>query len=110
MVYGFETLRAIPATTTANVRLLAGVERASGGLYARRARRRQAGGSLEPIFDQTSLAGPMLGPIFGREWLTLPRRSRHYVTRSLYLGGLWVLILTVWQTAIGWEQPATLGD
>src|SRR5438874_2321396 len=52
----------------------------------------------------------MLGPIFGREWLTLPRRSRHYVMRSLYLGGLWVLILTVWQTAVGWEQPATLGD
>jgi ABC-type transport system involved in multi-copper enzyme maturation permease subunit len=52
----------------------------------------------------------MLGPIFGREWLTLPRRSRHYVMRSLYLGALWVLILTVWQTAVGWEQPATLGD
>ncbi len=52
----------------------------------------------------------MLGPIFGREWLTLPRRSRHYVTRSLYLGALWVLILTVWQTAVGWERPATLGD
>ena len=52
----------------------------------------------------------MLGPIFGREWLTLPRRSRHYLTRSLYLGALWVLILTVWQTAVGWEQVATLGD
>ncbi len=32
------------------------------------------------------------------------------MTRSLYLGALWVLILTVWQTAVGWEQPATLGD
>jgi len=52
----------------------------------------------------------MLGPIFGREWLTLPRRSRHFVARSMYLGALWVLILTVWQTAVGWEQPATLGD
>src|SRR5205085_6781056 len=52
----------------------------------------------------------MLGPIFGREWLTLPRRSRHYVTRSIYLGALWVLLLTIWQTIIGWEQPATLGD
>jgi ABC-type transport system involved in multi-copper enzyme maturation permease subunit len=52
----------------------------------------------------------MLGPIFGREWLTLPRRSRHYVMRGLYLGALWVLILTVWQTAVGWEQTATLGD
>ncbi len=52
----------------------------------------------------------MLGPIFAREWLTLPRRSRHYVLRSFYLGALWVLILTVWQTAVGWELPATLGD
>ncbi len=52
----------------------------------------------------------MLGPIFGREWLTLPRRSRHYLTRSLYLGALWILLLTIWQTIIGWEQTATLGD
>jgi ABC-type transport system involved in multi-copper enzyme maturation permease subunit len=52
----------------------------------------------------------MLGPIFGREWLTLPRRSRHYATRSIYLGALWILLLTVWQTIIGWEQPATIGD
>ena len=52
----------------------------------------------------------MLGPIFGREWLTLPRRSRHHVMRSLYLGALWVLMLTIWQTAVGWEEPATLGD
>ena len=52
----------------------------------------------------------MLGPIFGREWLTLPRRSRHYVQRSVYLGALWVLALTVWQTLVGWDIPATLGD
>jgi ABC-type transport system involved in multi-copper enzyme maturation permease subunit len=52
----------------------------------------------------------MLGPIFGREWLTLPRRSRHYVTRSVYLGALWILLLTIWQVIIGWEYPATLGD
>src|SRR5688500_14512782 len=52
----------------------------------------------------------MLGPIFIREWLTLPRRSGHYFTRSLYLGGLWILLLTVWQTTVGWEYPATLGD
>ena len=52
----------------------------------------------------------MLGPIFGREWLTLPRRSRHYLQRSVYLGGLWVLALTAWQTLVGWEITATLGD
>src|ERR1043166_6698910 len=52
----------------------------------------------------------MLGPIFSREWLTLPRRSGHYFTRSLYLGAFWVLLLTIWQTTVGWEYAATLGD
>jgi ABC-type Na+ efflux pump permease subunit len=52
----------------------------------------------------------MLGPIFAREWLTVPRRERHYVLRSLYLGILWVLALTTWQATIGWAHPATIGD
>ena len=52
----------------------------------------------------------MLGPIFDREWLTLPRRSRHYLMRSAFLGGMWVLVLTIWQTTVGWEVAATLGD
>jgi ABC-type transport system involved in multi-copper enzyme maturation permease subunit len=52
----------------------------------------------------------MLGPIFQRECLTLPRRQRHYVMRTAYLGGLWVLGLTAWQVLVGWEQTATLGD
>jgi ABC-type transport system involved in multi-copper enzyme maturation permease subunit len=52
----------------------------------------------------------MLGPIFAREMLTLPRRSRHYVMRTVYFGVLWVLGLTVWQATVGWEVPATLGD
>ena len=52
----------------------------------------------------------MLGPIFTREWLTMPRRPRHYLTRGLFLGTLWVLLLTVWQTTIGWERTPTLGD
>jgi ABC-type transport system involved in multi-copper enzyme maturation permease subunit len=52
----------------------------------------------------------LLGPIFVREWLTVPRRTRHYVVRSAYLGLLWVLGLTAWQAMIGWSQSATLGD
>src|SRR5436309_646846 len=52
----------------------------------------------------------MLGPIFAREWLTVPRRSRHYVMRTVYVGLLWVLGLTVWQATVGWDQVATLGD
>lgn len=52
----------------------------------------------------------MLGPIFNREWLTIPRRANHYVLRSAYLGLLWVLGLTAWQATVGWTQDATLGD
>jgi ABC-type transport system involved in multi-copper enzyme maturation permease subunit len=52
----------------------------------------------------------MLGPIFAREWLTLPRRPRHYLARSFYLLVLWVLALTAWQITVGWEQAASLGD
>jgi ABC-type Na+ efflux pump permease subunit len=52
----------------------------------------------------------LLGPIFAREWLTVPRRSRHYVVRTAYLGLLWVLGLTTWQVTVGWSQSATLGE
>jgi ABC-type Na+ efflux pump permease subunit len=52
----------------------------------------------------------MLGPIFVREWHTLPRRPQHYAVRTAYLGLLWVLGITAWQAAIGWSRPATLGD
>jgi ABC-type Na+ efflux pump permease subunit len=52
----------------------------------------------------------LLGAIFVREWLTVPRRPRHYVVRSAYLGLLWVLGLTAWQVFVGWDRSATLGD
>lgn len=52
----------------------------------------------------------MLGAIFVREWLTVPRRPRHYIVRSAYLGLLWVLGLTAWQVFVGWDRSATLGD
>lgn len=52
----------------------------------------------------------LLGPIFNREWLTLPRRSRHYLNRATYLGLFWVLGLTAWQMTVGWGRTPTLGD
>jgi ABC-type Na+ efflux pump permease subunit len=52
----------------------------------------------------------MLGPIFAREWLTLARRSRHYLLRTIYFGGLWILLITLWQAAVGWEHRATNSD
>jgi ABC-type transport system involved in multi-copper enzyme maturation permease subunit len=60
------------------------------------------------VVDEGSLS--LLGPIFAREWLTVPRRSRHYVMRAAYLGALWVLGLTAWQATVGWNRTATLGD
>jgi ABC-type transport system involved in multi-copper enzyme maturation permease subunit len=52
----------------------------------------------------------LLGPIFVRESLTLPRRARHYLVRAAYIALLWVLGLTAWQVTVGWNQTATLGD
>lgn len=52
----------------------------------------------------------MLGPIFNREALTVPRRPQHYVSRAAYLGILWILGLTAWQATVGWNQAAALYD
>jgi ABC-type transport system involved in multi-copper enzyme maturation permease subunit len=52
----------------------------------------------------------VLGPIFQRELLTVPRRPSHYVTRAAYLGGLLVVAVTAWLATIGWRQTATLGE
>lgn len=52
----------------------------------------------------------MLGPIFNREALTVPRHARHYLIRSLFLGLLLVTGVTFWQTLYGWGKTITLGD
>jgi len=52
----------------------------------------------------------LLGPIFNREWLTVPRRPRHYINRAAYLGLLWVLGLTAWQMMVGWTHTPSLGE
>jgi ABC-type transport system involved in multi-copper enzyme maturation permease subunit len=52
----------------------------------------------------------LLGPIFTREWLTVPRRASHYFVRSAFLGTLWVLGVTAWQATVGWSRTPTLGD
>ena len=52
----------------------------------------------------------LLGPIFIREWLTMPRRPRHYMVRAAYLGVMWILGVTAWQVIVGWNRTATLGD
>jgi ABC-type transport system involved in multi-copper enzyme maturation permease subunit len=52
----------------------------------------------------------MLGPLFAREWLTLPRRPQHYALRAVYLGIFLVLGLTAWQALVGWSRAGSLGD
>src|SRR5215510_3631705 len=52
----------------------------------------------------------MLGPIFQRELLTVPRGGNHYATRAAYLASLWVIAVTAWLAALGWGRPATLGE
>jgi len=52
----------------------------------------------------------MLGPIFNREAITVPRHARHYLLRSLYLALLLVTGITFWQTLYGWGRTVTLGD
>jgi ABC-type transport system involved in multi-copper enzyme maturation permease subunit len=52
----------------------------------------------------------LLGPIFNREFLTVPRRPRHYMTRAAYLGTLWVLAVTTWLASGTWNRTATLGE
>jgi ABC-type Na+ efflux pump permease subunit len=52
----------------------------------------------------------LLGPIFNRELLTVPRRDRHYAARAAYLGALWVIAITAWLATLGWARPATLGE
>jgi ABC-type transport system involved in multi-copper enzyme maturation permease subunit len=52
----------------------------------------------------------LLGPIFNREFLTVPRRTRHYMTRVAYLGTLWVLAVTAWLATGSFTHTATLGE
>src|SRR5262245_60928051 len=51
-----------------------------------------------------------LGPLFDREFLTIPRRGSHYVTRVAYLGLLWVLCVTAWLGTTGWTRMPTVGE
>ncbi len=52
----------------------------------------------------------LLGPIFAREVLTLPRSARHYVARSIYVGILLVLLWTSWQAIVGFQEVQLLPD
>lgn len=52
----------------------------------------------------------MLGPIFMRELVTVPRRANHYASRAALLGLIGVLGATAWQATVGFTREATLGE
>jgi len=49
------------------------------------------------------------GPIIAREVLTAPRPVRFYVARASYVGLLFVLMWTAWQSLIGWRDVPEVG-
>ncbi|WP_406700396.1 hypothetical protein V5E97_16430 [Singulisphaera sp. Ch08] len=49
------------------------------------------------------------GPIIAREIITAPRPARFYVARAAYVGLLFVLMWTVWQSLIGWREIHEFG-
>lgn len=52
----------------------------------------------------------LLGPVFGREAVTTPRRSRHYLYRSVYVASLLVLMCTAWLVMAGTQVIRNIGD
>lgn len=52
----------------------------------------------------------MLGPVFAREALTLPRGVRQYVWRVVHVGSLLLLLTTAWQVLAGAQVVRNLGD
>lgn len=52
----------------------------------------------------------MLGPIFMRELVTVPRRAGHYASRAALVGLVGILGITTWQATIGFSREATLGE
>ncbi|WP_422930330.1 hypothetical protein [Singulisphaera sp. PoT] len=49
------------------------------------------------------------GPIIAREVLTAPRPIRFYIARAAYVGLLFVLMWTAWQSLIGWREVREFG-
>ncbi len=43
----------------------------------------------------------LIGPVFSREVVTAPRRTRLYVSRAAYVSALWVLVCTAWLLLAG---------
>jgi ABC-type transport system involved in multi-copper enzyme maturation permease subunit len=52
----------------------------------------------------------LIGPIFTRELVTAPRRTRFYLARAVYVAGLLILVSTAWGLYTGTQNVRTAGD
>jgi ABC-type Na+ efflux pump permease subunit len=52
----------------------------------------------------------VLGPIFMRELVTVPRRRGHFPSRAALIGLLAILGVTLWQATVGFTRDATVGE
>jgi ABC-type transport system involved in multi-copper enzyme maturation permease subunit len=51
-----------------------------------------------------------IGPVFTRELITAPRRTRFYLSRALYVAGLLILVSMAWGLYTGTQQIRSVGD
>jgi ABC-type Na+ efflux pump permease subunit len=52
----------------------------------------------------------LIGPIFSRELVTAPRRPQHFIYRTAYAFGLFLLMVTAWLVMVGTQEVRTVGD
>lgn len=70
---------------------------------------RTAGVSLPARHPDLERLGLFAGPIIAREVRTAPRALRYHVVRTGYVGVLFVLMWTAWQSLIGYREVRDLG-
>ena len=52
----------------------------------------------------------LVGPVFTREAAVSPRRTQHYINRTIYGVALLLLICTAWLIVTGTQQIRNIGD
>jgi len=52
----------------------------------------------------------LIGPVFTRELITAPRRTRFYLSRALYVASLLILVSMAWGLYTGTQQIKSVGD
>ena len=52
----------------------------------------------------------LVGPVFTREAAVAPRRTRHYIMRTVYAVALLLLICTAWMILAGTQVIRNVGD